>query len=174
MPRSPRFFFLVILLVGGCALLLTRAANPLQSIRHAADGTPPTTSSATPLKGKAPLGSSADVRNSTLGVSVALPPLHLVTRVADVPCLQFERVFVINLPERHDKLDAFSLVASLTGFTFDIIEGIKGLTVVNKTLPSLEKLPKVDMGTRESLIGPDLDHRRKERGTILSAAGVRT
>ncbi|KAI4157017.1 MAG: hypothetical protein L6R39_000833 [Caloplaca ligustica] len=153
MPRSPRFFFLVILLVGGCALLLTRAANPLQSIRHAADGTPPTTSSATPLKGKAPLGSSADVRNSTLG---------------------FERVFVINLPERHDKLDAFSLVASLTGFTFDIIEGIKGLTVVNKTLPSLEKLPKVDMGTRESLIGPDLDHRRKERGTILSAAGVRT
>lgn len=56
---------------------------------------------------------------------------------------QFERVFVINLPERYDKLDAFSLAASLTGFTHDVIEGIKGSSIGNKTLPTLENLPKV-------------------------------
>lgn len=59
--------------------------------------------------------------------------------------LQFERVFVINLPERYDKLDAFSLAASVTGFTYDVIEGIKGSTVVNKTLPALEGLPQVTL-----------------------------
>lgn len=65
--------------------------------------------------------------------------------MADLSSLQFERIFVINLPERYDKLDAFSLAASITGFTHDVIEGIKGSTVVNKTLPSLENLPKVTL-----------------------------
>ncbi|KAL8881638.1 MAG: hypothetical protein Q9198_001193 [Flavoplaca austrocitrina] len=55
----------------------------------------------------------------------------------------FERVFVINLRERYDKLDAFTLAASLTGFSYDVIEGVKGTTIVNKTLPSLDNIPKV-------------------------------
>ncbi|KAI4247808.1 MAG: hypothetical protein L6R42_009541 [Xanthoria sp. 1 TBL-2021] len=82
-------------------------------------------------KGLLPAGSSERVKNSTLG---------------------FERVFVINLPERFDKLDAFSLASSLTGFSHDVIEGIKGATVVNKTLPSLDNLPKKER-SRNNIVG---------------------
>ncbi|KAL8677707.1 MAG: hypothetical protein Q9186_005891 [Xanthomendoza sp. 1 TL-2023] len=66
--------------------------------------------------------------------------------------LQFERVFVINLAERYDKLDAFSLAASLTGFTHDVMPGVKGDTVVNKTLPTLENLP-VKERSRNNIVG---------------------
>ncbi|KAL8650020.1 MAG: hypothetical protein Q9210_004070 [Variospora velana] len=123
MLRSPRFLLLAVVLFGTFAFFLSRPQSPIDSIRQAAD---PNTDLLKPppaalLQGKPPLGSSADVGNSTLG---------------------FERVFVINLPERYDKLDAFSLAASLTGFTYGVVEGIKGSTVVNKTLPSLENLPK--------------------------------
>ena len=57
--------------------------------------------------------------------------------------MQFQNVFVINLPERPDKLDQFALVTSLTGITADVIEGVKGKDVVNKSLPALEGLPDV-------------------------------
>ena len=56
---------------------------------------------------------------------------------------QFEKVFVINLPERTDKLDQFAIVSSLTGFKADVIEGVKGSEVKNKSLPALEGLPIV-------------------------------
>ncbi|KAI4120958.1 MAG: hypothetical protein LQ338_006653 [Usnochroma carphineum] len=131
MLRSPRLLLLAIILFGAVAFLLIRPQSPIHSIRHAADSSPLTDPFAIPLKGKAPLGSSADVKNSTLG---------------------FERVFVINLPERYDKLDAFSLASSLTGFTHDVIEGIKGSTVVNKTLPTLENLPKKER-SRDNIVG---------------------
>ncbi|KAL8645384.1 MAG: hypothetical protein Q9226_007329 [Calogaya cf. arnoldii] len=72
-----------------------------------------------------------DVKNSTLG---------------------FERVFVINLPERYDKLDAFTLASSLTGFSNEVIEGVKGATIVNKTLPSLEYLHTPEK-TRNNVVG---------------------
>lgn len=97
-------------------------------------------------KGLPPAGNSDHVRNSTLGVSLALRLYCLPMtqhRINHIIILQFERVFVINLPERHDKLDAFSLASSLTGFSHEVIEGIKGVTVVNKTLPTLDNLPKV-------------------------------
>ncbi|KAL8858348.1 MAG: hypothetical protein Q9178_005029 [Gyalolechia marmorata] len=64
----------------------------------------------------------------------------------------FERVFVINLPERYDKLDIFTLAASLTGFSHDVIEGIKGATVVNKTLPTLDNIPKKEK-SRNNIVG---------------------
>lgn len=90
--------------------------------------------------------------------------------------LQFERVFVINLPERYDKLDAFSLAASVTGFTYDVIEGIKGSTVVNKTLPALEGLPQVTLllAVLWSSQRLTLDPRKRDRGTISLAVGART
>ncbi|KAL9131695.1 MAG: hypothetical protein Q9217_000436 [Psora testacea] len=72
-----------------------------------------------------------DVHNSTLG---------------------FQKVFVINLPERSDKLDAFTLAASLTGFSAEVLEGVKGADVANKTLPSLEGLPKEE-STRDNVVG---------------------
>ncbi len=58
--------------------------------------------------------------------------------------LQFEKVFVLNLAERPDKLDAFALASTLTGFTAEIIQGVRGEEVVNKALPSLEGLPEVN------------------------------
>lgn len=56
---------------------------------------------------------------------------------------QFQKVFVLNLAERPDKLDAFALASTLTGFTAEIIPGVRGEEVVNKALPSLEGLPEV-------------------------------
>ncbi|KAL8756854.1 MAG: hypothetical protein Q9184_004368 [Pyrenodesmia sp. 2 TL-2023] len=138
MLRSPRFYILVIIIFVAFAFLLPQ--NPIQTVRHAEGGSPPVDSSVAPSKGKAPLGSSADVKNSTLGVSNLF---WVAGCIADLSRQQFERIFVINLPERYDKLDAFSLAASVTGFTHDVIEGIKGSTVVNKTLPALEGLPQV-------------------------------
>jgi len=57
--------------------------------------------------------------------------------------LQFEKAFVINLPERTDKLDNFAVVSSLTGFTAEVIEGVKGAQVHTKALPALAGLPTV-------------------------------
>ena len=82
-----------------------------------------------------------DVHNSTLGVrsSPHTPSSFLLTRMP----LQFQKVFVLNLAERPDKLDAFALASTLTGFTAEIIPGVRGEEVVNKALPSLEGLPEV-------------------------------
>ena len=59
------------------------------------------------------------------------------------PALQFQKAFVLNLAERPDKLDAFALASTLTGFTAELIQGVRGEEVVNKALPSLEGLPEV-------------------------------
>ena len=60
------------------------------------------------------------------------------------PCLrprltpkQFEKVFVVNLPERPDKLDAMRLTTYLTGFDFDVIDGVKGADLSPKALPGV-------------------------------------
>ncbi|KAL8636984.1 MAG: hypothetical protein Q9228_005695 [Teloschistes exilis] len=133
MLRSPRILFLALLISGALTLFWTRpynhipAINPTSSTDSAASEQPTV---ALP-RGRAPAGSSSDAKNDTLG---------------------FERVFVINLPERYDKLDAFSLAASLTGFKHDVVEGIKGATVVNKTLPSLENLPLTERA-RNNIVG---------------------
>lgn len=64
-----------------------------------------------------------DVRNSTLDVSYEDLRLHRVYRLI---ISQFQKVFAINLPGLSDKFDAMKVSASLTGFNFDIIEGVKG------------------------------------------------
>ena len=38
------------------------------------------------------------------------------------------------MPSRTDKLDAMTLAASLTGFEFDVLEGVNGETVSHKAL----------------------------------------
>lgn len=63
--------------------------------------------------------------------------------MADINSPKFEKVFVINLPERTDKLDNLAVASSLTGFQFDIIEGVKGAEVQDKALPALVGLPEV-------------------------------
>ena len=49
--------------------------------------------------------------------------------------LGFEKVYVVNLPERSDKRDAMSLAAALTNITVDYIDGVKGDTIPDKALP---------------------------------------
>ena len=72
-------------------------------------------------------------------------PFSQCTSTSVLTCrlLQFQKVFVLNLAERPDKLDAFALASTLTGFTAEIIPGVRGEEVVNKALPSLEGLPEV-------------------------------
>ncbi|KAL8998075.1 MAG: hypothetical protein Q9188_006172 [Gyalolechia gomerana] len=127
---SPRFLLLAFVVFGSFVFFFTRSQTPTQSFAHSDS---PHTSTTSSTQRRPPLGSSADVRNATLG---------------------FESVFVLNLPERHDKLDAFSVAASLTGFTHHVIQGIKGQDVVNKSLPSLEMAnpPKSEQG-RNNIIG---------------------
>ena len=44
------------------------------------------------------------------------------------------------MPSRTDKLDAMTLAASLTGFEFDIIEGVQGDSVSQKALSGVSSL----------------------------------
>ncbi|KAL9128639.1 MAG: hypothetical protein Q9217_002735 [Psora testacea] len=50
--------------------------------------------------------------------------------------LGFQKVFVVNLPERGDRLDAFVLSSSLTGFQAEVSPGINGSEVPDAALPS--------------------------------------
>ena len=52
---------------------------------------------------------------------------------------QFEKIFVINLPERSDKRDAMTLTTSLMNMTVNYVDGVKGDAVVNKSLPHLQE-----------------------------------
>ena len=51
---------------------------------------------------------------------------------------QFERVFVLNLPQRGDRLDGFTLAASMTGFSAEVMPGINGSLVPDNSLPSVD------------------------------------
>ena len=46
----------------------------------------------------------------------------------------FGNVYVVNMPERMDKLDAMKLTASLTGFNFEVIPAVNGRKVSAKVL----------------------------------------
>ncbi|KAK8121792.1 hypothetical protein PG984_010462 [Apiospora sp. TS-2023a] len=49
--------------------------------------------------------------------------------------LGFEKVFVVNLPDRTDKRDALSLVGTLTGIKLDWVRALRGVDVPDKALP---------------------------------------
>lgn len=65
--------------------------------------------------------------------SLELPP-QTVAQIQNAS-LGFERVMLINLPRRTDKLDASSIAASFTGFNFTIVEGVKNEDVAPVSLP---------------------------------------
>ncbi|KAL8787912.1 MAG: hypothetical protein Q9213_001939 [Squamulea squamosa] len=56
----------------------------------------------------------------------------------EIPTL-FEKVYVINLPKRTDKLDAIRLSAAVTGFNFDVIDGQNGTEMSPKALPGVSE-----------------------------------
>jgi len=64
--------------------------------------------------------------------------------------LGFEKIFVLNLPERTDKRDAMSLAAALTNISVEYIDGVRGDEVVNKSLPygqEERKMPEPMLGS---------------------------
>jgi len=74
---------------------------------------------------------------------------------------------VLNFPELTDRLDLISLASSITGFTFDVVEGVKGEDINNKSLPSLNGIPTSDNPDKARVIGAwraheyRSDHRQK-------------
>lgn len=64
--------------------------------------------------------------------------------VSGADVLQFGNIWVINMVDRSDKLDAMRLTASLSGFKFDVIPAVNGSSVSRKALPGVisYKLPR--------------------------------
>lgn len=81
----------------------------------------------------------AMINNSTLGVCHSIR-IHLQAGSWLSSCLQFEKVFVISLPERTDKRDAITLQSSVTNLDFDWVDGVDGADVPRKSLPSVKFL----------------------------------
>ena len=50
------------------------------------------------------------------------------------------------MPSRTDKLDAMTLAASLTGFEFDVLEGVQGDSVSQKALSGVSLPPLSSQG----------------------------
>lgn len=58
--------------------------------------------------------------------------------------MQFQEVKLISMPSRTDKRDAFAVSASLSGFDFDIIDGVDGNQISSQALPyTLDQKPTV-------------------------------
>ncbi|KAI0147219.1 glycosyltransferase family 25 protein [Xylariaceae sp. FL1272] len=49
--------------------------------------------------------------------------------------LGFSKIFVLGLPERTDKRDAFALTSALTGFHAEFMGGVRGESIPDKALP---------------------------------------
>lgn len=49
--------------------------------------------------------------------------------------MQFQSVFVINLPSRTDRRDAMTLAAALSGLEVTWIDGVAGADVPDEALP---------------------------------------
>ena len=81
--------------------------------------------------------------------------------------LQFQNIFVVTLPDRPDKLDAFVLASSLTGFTAETLEGVHGDKVAEKTIPATDKLPDQD-SMRQYMIGYWRAHEDFARKSVSS------
>ena len=62
---------------------------------------------------------------------------QVVDRLEDTmnSTLGFAKVFVISMPDRSDKRDAFSLQARLSNITFEVRDGVAGADVPAKALP---------------------------------------
>lgn len=65
--------------------------------------------------------------------------VRLVADCFDV--LQFQKVLVINLPERSDRRDAMTLATAVSGIDVEWIDGVAGKDVPDRVMPvdSLDK-----------------------------------
>lgn len=49
--------------------------------------------------------------------------------------LGFQDVYIVSLPSRTDKRDAFAMQAALSGITYTLMDGVDGRQVAEKALP---------------------------------------
>jgi hypothetical protein len=56
--------------------------------------------------------------------------------VTDGSLLQFQKIFVINLPTRTDLRDTVSLAAAFTGLDVEFVDGVIGSEISQKALPN--------------------------------------
>lgn len=54
--------------------------------------------------------------------------------------LGFQQVYMISLPSRSDKRDAFALQATLSGIVYDQVDGVSGQDVPEKARPFVSRL----------------------------------
>lgn len=57
-----------------------------------------------------------------------------------------QEVFMVSLPSRRDKHDAFSVQALVTNITYTVVEGVDGESVPKKALPYTMNLKPVEIG----------------------------
>lgn len=62
---------------------------------------------------------------------------------ADDVCVaaQFQKIFILSMPNRSDKRDALSLSAYLTGLDIEFIDGVNGSLVSERAYPLVGALP---------------------------------
>lgn len=48
---------------------------------------------------------------------------------------QFEKIYVVNMPTRHDNRDMMTLAAAASGMQIEFIQGVGGDSVPDKGLP---------------------------------------
>lgn len=55
--------------------------------------------------------------------------------INNVFCAQFEKIFVVGLPERTDRRDGLTFQADLSNLEISFIDGVKGDQIATKAVP---------------------------------------
>ena len=74
---------------------------------------------------------------------VVSPSIQALT---DIVIIQFSNIFLLNLPARTDHRDAMLLTATVSNFTFERVDGVKGENVLDKALPPQTSPGKLSAG----------------------------
>lgn len=80
--------------------------------------------------------SSAGTAGENVTQAIKYRPTRKIYEPAANDTLGFSNIFVIGLPERTDKRDAFALTSALTGFHVEFIDGVKGESIPQKAVPA--------------------------------------
>lgn len=81
-----------------------------------------------------PLARGSSTLTPSLGGTGYHAPLNVYEDILN-SSLGFQRLYVINLPERTDHRDALTLVGAATNLNFTFIDGLHGETILDKALP---------------------------------------
>jgi GR25 family glycosyltransferase involved in LPS biosynthesis len=68
--------------------------------------------------------------------------------------LKFEKIYVVNLPERSDRRDSIILSAALSNIDIEIVDAVRGENVLEKAIPHPEvgRFMKAEIGCWRSHI----------------------